>query len=226
MENKNLSVEIHDGYFSARILHPTDKRFKIKVNDIYYDLNNNGKQEFFPFQFGETQYRITLYRQVTGTKYTADGRVTVTPHFSSKDAPFLCQNQYVRYDDSSEPVLWAKGNLLDLEMNAIPSNIRHFIKANFSYDYIKACKVSKKGVLPDIDSTWQNRAGICQDLAALAVCLLRTCQIPAKLVIGHADKKYHAWVEFELNGRKMRYDPTVDVGALRKPNKYIKERWY
>jgi transglutaminase-like putative cysteine protease len=38
------------------------------------------------------------------------------------------------------------------------------------------------------------KSGICLDLAALVVALLRIMGIPAKLTIGMADRQYHAWV--------------------------------
>ena len=43
----------------------------------------------------------------------------------------------------------------------------------FSYDYIKAINI-KAGMLPDIPGTWDKRMGVCQDLAAIMCCMLRT----------------------------------------------------
>lgn len=39
-------------------------------------------------------------------------------------------------------------------------------------------------------------SGVCRDLAALYVSLLRAAGVPARLVIGHTDEGFHAWAEF------------------------------
>lgn len=81
-------------------------------------------------------------------------------------------------------------------------------------------------MLPDIKGLLKKKVGICYDIASLAVAMLRISGIPAKLVIGMADKNYHAWVEIINNGGKiLRYDPTFDI-YNKKVNKYIVERYY
>lgn len=55
--------------------------------------------------------------------------------------------------------------------------IRGYIKANYMYDYVKAATVAG-GTLPDIDGCYEKKMGICQDLAALAACMLRVQGVP------------------------------------------------
>ena len=67
--------------------------------------------------------------------------------------------------------------------------------------------------------------GICQDLAAVTACMLRVQGVPAKLVIGYADKYYHAWNTVVINGQELFFDPTNAVGAIN-AKKYSTEREY
>ena len=67
--------------------------------------------------------------------------------------------------------------------------------------------------------------GICQDLAAVTACMLRVQGVPARLVIGYADKYYHAWNTVVVNGEEVFFDPTHAVGAI-DAKKYQTERMY
>lgn len=96
---------------------------------------------------------------------------------------------------------------------------------NFTYDYILAVTV-QVGTLPNIEQCCEKRMGICQDLAATAVCMLRSQGVYAKLIIGYADSAYHAWVVAYINGEEVLYDPTVATNAMRAPAAYTMERFY
>lgn len=86
--------------------------------------------------------------------------------------------------------------------------ITKYVTLMFGYDYIKAIKVAKtRGVLPDIETTWRTHLGICQDISAMVVGMLRAVGIKANLCIGKAGSNIsHAWVEAVINGKKYRYD--------------------
>ena len=99
--------------------------------------------------------------------------------------------------------------------------IKNYVSTHFAYDYAKASVVPKRGALPDIEGCWNKRIGICGDLAAMTVGMLRGVGLNAWLVIGRADKICHAWVETEWGI----YDPTSSI-TKRKPIKYKKERIY
>ena len=83
------------------------------------------------------------------------------------------------------------------------------MKSHFIYDYIKAATV-KAGTLPDIDGSFAKKAGICQDLSAIMVCMLRTQGIPSRLIIGYADKQYHAWVTTTVEKKEEFFDELDD----------------
>ena len=68
--------------------------------------------------------------------------------------------------------------------------------------------------------------GVCQDLSAIMVCMLRTQGIPARLMIGYADKQYHAWVVADVGGEEKFFDPTAALSAISKVKAYTLERYY
>ena len=76
----------------------------------------------------------------------------------------------------------------------------------------------------NIDTRYLNK--IRQDLSAVMVCMLRTQGIPARLMIGYADKQYHAWVEADVNGKECFFDPTAALSAISRVKEYTIERYY
>lgn len=223
------SKGINDGYFFAAIQSPTPKRLKLRVqknNDVAtYDLKNDGTFEMFSLQFGSGNYNIILYENIAGTKYAVIGNIYINVLFKDANAPFLVPNQYINYNEIPELISLTNQLCEGKTKQEKYNTIKKFIKDNIKYDFIKAAQV-KKGMLPDIKGLLKKKIGICYDIASLAVAMLRISGIPAKLVIGMADKNYHAWVEIINNsGKILRYDPTFDI-YNKKVNKYIIERYY
>ena len=84
----------------------------------------------------------------------------------------------------------------------------------------------QSGTLPDIDGCYESKMGICQDLAAMAACMLRVQGIPTRLMIGYAGKMYHAWNTVIINGEEVLYDPTLELSAIDSGLTYTVERYY
>ena len=68
-----------------------------------------------------------------------------------------------------------------------------FVCKNIKYD-VKKAESTEKMYLPDPDETMSTGKGICFDYSALMTAMLRTQNIPTKLVIGYAGSTYHAWI--------------------------------
>ena len=218
-----------EGYILARAK-KSKSRLKLRISigdETYtYDLNQNGKYEVFPLQQGSGTYKCVLYRNTSGKKYTQDGSITVKAKLNREDAAFLCPNQYVNYDADTPAVAKAAEICEGLTSDRKKYEaIREYITSNYLYDYVQAITVGA-GELPDIDRCYEKRMGICQDLSALAVCMLRTQGIPARLMIGYADKNYHAWVSVSIDGEDILFDPTADLKAVTQPKTYTLERYY
>lgn len=100
--------------------------------------------------------------------------------------------------------------------------ITKWVSRNIAYDYVKAAKVAKvKGIDPDPVACWATRRGICQDIAALTVILLRAVGIRCYLCTGHVGGIYHAWVQAYIGGVVLIYDHDNKTG---KPIKYCVEK--
>lgn len=186
-----------DGYVMVKYTESTQSRLKVLIKGPYttykYDLPKN-QWTVFPFSDGNGSYQVGVYRNVTGTKYanvlSTDIRVSLTDQF----APFLRPNQYVNYwaDSSvvltgSQVVAGATHNLEKVE------KVYDYVVANLTYDSQKAATV-QSGYLPVLEQVLQSKTGICFDYAALMTAMLRSQNVPCKLMVGYAGQTYHAWI--------------------------------
>ena len=74
--------------------------------------------------------------------------------------------------------------------------IYNFLVTNFIYDLNKA-KTLPLDYRPNIESVYINRAGMCYDFSSLFAAMLRSIDIPTKMVMGYSENVngYHAWNE-------------------------------
>lgn len=230
MTNGRLFVDkthTSDGYFVAKNTKPDDKKCKLIVvfgnNSLSYDIKDD--EIVVPLQFGDGRYTVKLFRNVSGTKYASAGTISMTVKLFKSTSPYIHPNVYVNYRPDSSCVAQAS-KLCKVGMSDIDcvSAVMNYIKRTVIYDHIKSLTV-RSGTLPDIDGCFEKRRGICQDIAGLMVAMLRSQGIPASLVIGYADAKYHAWARVYIEGTTKIYDPTA-VLLGKKVKKYTTERWY
>lgn len=188
---------VGDGYVMAEYLADTDKKLKVQVKGptTTYTYNvSPSKWEIFPLSDGNGSYKVTVYQNASGTKYanvlSASFDVTLKDEF----APFIRPNQYVSYSAESKAVKKAAeitagviDNLKKVEI------IYDFVVDYLEYDKEKATNV-KSGYLPDLDEIFMSKKGICFDYAAMMTAMLRSQNVPAKLVVGYAGSAYHAWI--------------------------------
>lgn len=213
------------GYVMCCVSASTGHRMKVRVTyngaQLMYDLDSEGGYEVFPLQLGSGKYEFSLFENVKGSKYSAEGKIVLTVELGDENAPFLVPNQYVNYVRTTNAVL--KSDELATQGD-IYKTVCDFMTNEFSYDFVRAKTISS-GELPEIDQCFENRSGICQDLSAVMVCMLRVQGIPAKLMIGYADKYYHAWTVAVVDGEEVFFDPTAAIGCLN-AKKYSTERFY
>ena len=218
-----------DGYVLASVLSPSENRMKLRMTfgsgaQLTYDLDNTGQYETFPLQLGSGTYEFSLYENAGGTKYSSEGKVTISVQLNREDAAFLAPNQYVNYTKESPSVLKADELSEGHSETEIYQAVCDFMGSEFSYDFIRAQTISP-GELPEVDPCYESRMGICQDLAAVMVSMLRTQGIASRLMIGYADSYYHAWTVSYVNGEEKFFDPTAAIGAMN-AGSYTVERFY
>lgn len=215
-----LNLDIHDGYIVASA--QSSRKLKLRVThddrSLMYDLNGTGT---FPLQMGNGLYSVTLFENVQGKEYARIDTQSFAVEQSS-NAPYLHHNQYVPYCEAASDM--AMRLCADKPDEKKYESIRVWMRQHIRYDYVRAVTI-QKGALPDVERCYANGAGICQDIAALAVSMLRSENVPAKLAIGYAGKEYHAWSYVYVSGKSRRYDPTAEILG-KKVTSYTIERWY
>ena len=195
-----------EGFVSVAYTGGKNVRIKVQITHTggvtyTYDLNNKGTAEIFPLVEGDGSYTIKVFENVSGTKYAQAYSTTVDMKLRSSFLPFLYPNQYVNFNDKSTAVAKAAELTAGLtsDIDKVGAVYR-FVVGNISYDYDKL-KNTPAGYLPDVDQTLSSKTGICFDYAALMTAMLRSQNIPCKLVIGYAGTVYHAWVNIYIEGK-------------------------
>lgn len=188
-----------DGYIMAAYKQPTDKKLKLRITGpdktMYtYNLNQEGRYETYPLSGGEGKYTIAVYENIDGSKYATAFSTTMTVMLTDEYAPYLRANQYVNYTAESAVVKKAAELVTDKETDLEKiAAIYHYTVNTLTYDKEKA-KTVKSGYLPDVDKVLSEQKGICFDYAALMTAMLRSQEIPTRLVVGYAGDVYHAWI--------------------------------
>ncbi|MDD4089544.1 MAG: transglutaminase-like domain-containing protein [Tissierellia bacterium] len=190
-----------DGYVKIKYLKETTKKLKVIIEKdkgkYTYDLNNKGEYDTYPLQMGDGKYKIRVFENIGGNRYATKQTVTITVKLKDENAPFLAPNQLVNFADTSETIKKAaeltEDKTDDFEKIDV---IYDYIITNIKYDTEKANTV-KSGYLPSIDEILKTNKGICFDYASMMASMLRSQDIPAKLVTGYSSKLnvFHAWNE-------------------------------
>lgn len=205
------------------------KKLKMRISlgeeTLTYDLNSDGEYEVFPLQLGSGKYKVQVYAQASGNKYSALSSLSFQADIADETLPFLYPNQYVNYTSDTLAVAEAE-KLCEGKNDAQEKadEVYRYLTTHVIYDYMRALTVTSD-YLPDLDNIYNEKKGICFDFAAMMACMLRSQGVPTKLMIGYADSQYHAWNEVLIDGKWTRYDATAAVCAL-SVKKYTAERYY
>ncbi len=185
-----------DGYVMVQYTGDTQQRLKVRVSkETTYTYNlTPGRWTAFPLSDGNGNYKVTVYRNVRGNEYTTVMSAAFPVALADEFAPFIRPNQYVNYSDS--PATMDMGSRLctgkETTLEKVAA-VYDYVVDNFTYDYDKARTV-KSGYLPQLDHIMDIKTGICFDYAAVMTAMLRSQQVPCKLVVGYAGDIYHAWI--------------------------------
>lgn len=188
-----------DGYVMIKYKQATNKQLRVLITGpsevrYQYTLKSNGDFEVFPLSDGNGSYQIVVCEQIEGTRFATSLSATISVTLHDEFAPFLRPNQYVNFNANSQVV--ARANQLCSGVSDFTgkvSAVYNFVISNFTYDRQQAATV-QSGYLPDLDAVLARGRGICFDYAAVMTAMLRSQDIPTKLVVGYADDVYHAWI--------------------------------
>ena len=200
-ENSQMIIDysnISKGYVMVKYKQSTKVKLKAQVacpTGITYTYNLTAKKwATFPLSEGNGEYKVTVYTNVSGNSYATAGSQSFKVSMDDSLSPFLMANQFVDYTSSTKCVKKASSLCKNVsgEMKKVKKVYDWTIKT-FKYDKAKAKKV-QSGYLPNLDTVYKNKKGICFDYAATMTAMLRSQGIPTKLVIGYAGSAYHAWI--------------------------------
>ena len=163
-----------------------------------YEIIKRGEYEVFPLSLGNGSYRVAVYENVSGSKYSLCCGGEKTVELTSELSPFLYPNQYVDYNGDSAVVGLSEklADGCDTDLSVV-TNVFDYVTQKIKYDYSLAEQlsgVSGAGYIPEIDKIIEKRSGICFDYASLMAALLRCQGIPTKVNIGYVGTEYHAWI--------------------------------
>ena len=204
--NGTVSVDASNAQSGYVMVKYTGGVSKIKVQitkgglTYTYDLNARNAYEVFPLSEGNGTYSIKVFENVSGNQYSQAFSQDVSVSLVNQFEPFLYPNQYVNFSQGSAAV--QKGAEVAASAGdalGVVNAVYNYVVNNMTYDTAKAASV-QSGYLPNVDQVLASRTGICFDYAALMVSMLRSQDIPAKLVVGYTGSAYHAWVNVYIAG--------------------------
>lgn len=192
---------VANGYVVASATSMVESWFEVKCGDQIsrYRFDTDGTPQVFPLVYGNGLYTFTIFLQMEGNNYeyfyVVESQVQLVDEF----APFLVPNQIVDYDANSATVAFARQLTAHCTSKLeIAQQVYYWVQQNITYDVDKANYVVHVGdYRPDVDQVLRDQKGICYDYAALTAAMLRSNDIPCKLIKGYVkngDKDvYHAW---------------------------------
>lgn len=183
-----------------------------------YDLKENNS---YPLQLGDGKYTVSILENVEGNRYAQLEKEEINLKLSDPNKVFLQSNQIVNWNENMEAIKKAKELTKNVKSDKEKViEIYKFVINSIDYDNDKAVKV-QSGYIPSIDGTLTDLKGICYDYSALFAAMLRSLDIPTKLIMGRKNDidGYHAWNQVYLKDSNewVTIDTTYDA-ALKKGN--------
>ena len=174
-----------------------DVRTKVKVTlneqSYFYEIEDTSN---IPTPFGAGLYTFEVYENIEGTKY----KKVKTIKSQIKDDCFTTANYWVNYSEELTTFTAAlvQGNTTTEEKI---NTIYNYIVNKYSYDFEKIHKLPNN-YIPNPEAFLKEDSGICSDMATLFAAMLRSQNIPTKVIVGYnsAATTYHAWNQVYING--------------------------
>ena len=234
--------KVNQGIVQVKVVNPNSKKMKIMIEKdaTRYSYVLQAKAvENFPLQMGNGSYTVYILENIEGDQYRVLSSDTVNLSVSNDNIIYLNSVQLIDWDTTMRAIAKAKELTAGLTTEQEKFDaIYNYMITNFAYDFAKLSTVTSD-YLPVIDRIYDAKKGICYDYAAVLGAMLRSVQIPSRLIMGYTEyvPEYHAWNEVYLQsqGRWVVVDTTVDasyaaidqpLGAYKEDAKYKKVKQY
>lgn len=238
MDTLNMEVKTVEAHIvvNAKASGYSQLKAIVEKEGTQYIYNLTEAIEYLPLQMGSGKYDVSLlgsndgrrYRKITSKTFN----VTV-----EENAVFLSRSQTVNWDDESDVAILAKALTLQLETAEEKLEVIHtHIIENVRYDYEKARNLPK-GYIPNADITLEEGKGICYDFAAVLASMMRSVDVPAKLIKGYSayTPVYHAWNQILIDDEwwvvdastdSIFFDHNVEYSISKSVNDYLTSKEY
>lgn len=212
----------------AAVTYEAKPKIKTKVmitkgkESYTYNLTPGALTEQFPLQLGNGEYKVMILENVSGKSYKVMKQETVRLNLKDDKIVFLNSIQNINWTSTSKAAAKASELADGLKTNAeIVQAVYDFVTSTIAYDD-KLAKSAPVDYLPSVDRTLAAKKDICYGYSALFAAMLRSLDIPTKLVMGYSEYTdvYHAWNEVYVKGKWMTIDTTIDAG-LKKGDKPV-----
>ncbi len=199
--SENVTVDYSntaDGYIMAKYT-GTNPKVKLQLTGptavtYTYNLSLDGSYDVFPLSEGSGGYKVSIYENISGTRYSLAFSTGFEAQLKDEFAPFIRPNKYVNFSKTGKTYEKALQLTKDAKSTTeIIQAIYKYVINNVTYDY-KLAETVKSGYIPDVDAVLTSGKGICFDYAALMTAMLRSKGVPTKLVVGYTGTAYHAWI--------------------------------
>ena len=219
--------QVNKGIIKVSYASSNGKRLKVMIekggSKYTYDLSTSGKMESFPLQMGNGEYKVTVLENTTGKSYQILDSIKVNAQMEDEKCVYLGSVQNINWNKDNLSIQYAvtlTKETSDLEEKA--RILYEHMAYNYTYDYNKIATLPST-YLPNIDSTYKSKNGICYDFSSLYAAMLRSQGIHAKLVKGYTPNAtgYHAWNEvYDSKAKKwLIVDTTYDLQVIPKNKK-------
>lgn len=213
-----IDIGINECTIEININYDKAKTFKalIEKDDEYYIYNIVSEKSNFSLQMGNGSYRIRILESKDDrrfkTIYDRIIRVNV-----NEELIFLTSVQNINWTYDSFSTLIAKWLTKNAETDEEKLKlIYNFIVRYVSYDY-SIIDSLPKGYIPNPQETLFKGRGICYDYSSLMASMLRSVNVPTKLIKGYTCcvPLYHSWNEVLINGEWIIVDASSDAIRIR-----------
>lgn len=219
-----------NGTITYKYTNPDSKKTKvlvIKGNTQYqYELKKGSNSVKIPLTEGNGTYKILLCKKIKGTQYAVLNQQTVKLKLTPTLKAFRPTHIIINFKANNAVIKKAKSltKKCKTKEKKIQAIWKYIVKY-YRYDYAKQKTLSSltKQYIPNVNSTYKSKKGICYDLSSVFASMLRSVGIETKLVTGYCKKVsgYHAWNKVYNSQTKKWYiiDCTYDVCMNRSKKK-------
>ncbi|MFO7611870.1 MAG: transglutaminase-like domain-containing protein [Clostridia bacterium] len=213
----------------------SNNRLKVRISldgtTMTYDLLP-GKVSYFPLQLGNGEYTFKIYQEINNSgKYTTVHSEKINVYIPDELMIYKASIVNIYWTPEMAAIVFAydRTSATKYEWDMV-REIYQYIVERYRYDYEKLAKIQNldPGYIPNVVIVFKDLKLICYDYSVLFASMLRSLDIPARMVTGYAAGMdgYHSWNEvYNLDtGRWVVMDLTHDAAFFEWGKTYEMEK--